>query len=279
MMSAGEQSDYHHRATGAGFSTAAVTYDAEEEGNPILLWMRERAARVMRRGFADGSLLLELGCGTGIEAERLAARGCRLVLTDVAPGMLDRATAKISAINGALRGAHLLPASRIDELVECYGRGSFDGAYSSFGPLNCEPDPRPVAEGLAALVRPGGRVILSVINRLCPQEIFWYALHLDFRNAFRRLGGPVVARAVPGIEPSVATWYYTPGDYRRVFSRDFRMLSCRALPLIIPPPYLGHLVRRMPRVLRLAGSIDDMLSPLPVFRSLGDHFLVELERR
>lgn len=189
MMSAGEGPDGHHRATGAGFSTAAITYDADEEGNPILLWMRERAARVMNRSFADGSLLLELGCGTGIEAERLAARGCRLVLTDVAPGMLERARAKVSVIDGALQGAHLLPAARIGELVELYGRGSFDGAYSSFGPLNCEPDPRPVAEGLAALVRPGGRIVLSVINRICPQEILWYALHLDFKKCVPSAGG------------------------------------------------------------------------------------------
>lgn len=89
----------------------------------------------------------------------------------------------------------------------------------------------------------------------------------------------MVARAVPGIEPSVATWYYTPGDYRRVFNRDFRVVSCRAFPLVLPPPYLGHLVRRVPQVLRLAGYVDDTLSPLPVLRSLGDHFLVELERR
>lgn len=279
MTSAAEKSDENYRATGAGFSTAAITYDADEEGNPILLWMRQRVADVMQGSFAAGDLLLELGCGTGIEAQRLAARGCRLVLTDVAPGMLERATAKVGAIDGALHGGHLLPASRISELVERYGRGSFDGAYSSFGPLNCEPDARPVAEGLAALVRPGGRIVLSVINRVCPPEILWYALHLDFRNAFRRLGGPVMARAIPGIEPSVATWYYTPGDYRRAFRRDFRILNCRALPLLLPPPYLGHIARRMPRLLHLAGRIDDALSPLPVLRSLGDHFLMELERR
>jgi len=269
----------NHIATGEGFSIAAATYDADEEGNPILLWMRRRAEILMQRNFPAGSRLLELGCGTGIEAERLASRGCSLVLTDVATGMLERATAKVERIDGALAGAHLMPASRIGDLVGIYGRGSFDGAYSSFGPLNCEPDARPIAKGLAELVRPGGRVVLSVINAVCPTEILWYAFHLDFRNAFRRLGGPVVARAIPGIAPSVMTWYYTPGDYRRAFSRDFNVLSCRSLPLVIPPPYLGHLMRRFPRSFRLAGRIDDLLAPLPLFRSLGDHFLVEMERR
>jgi SAM-dependent methyltransferase len=269
-----------YQATGEGFGEAARTYDEDEDGNILLMWMRERAARVMERAFPPGSTLIELGCGTGIEAARLGAKGHRLVLTDVSAGMLEKAVPKVSrSRDGALLGAHQIPAARIGSLVEQYGRGSFDGAYSSFGPLNCEPDPVPVARGLAELVRPGGRVVLSVINRLCPTEMAWFALRLDPGGATRRVRGPLLARAVPGGSLSVMTYYYSPADYIRAFGPDFHVLGYKALPLLLPPPYLSHLMRRVPRLFKLLGRLDDLLARLPVLRSMGDHFLMELERK
>jgi SAM-dependent methyltransferase len=275
-----ETTELQYRATGEGFAEAARTYDEDEDGNILLAWMRERAARVMERAFPPGSALIELGCGTGIEAARLVAKGHRLVLTDVSAGMLERAVPKVSAVrDGGLLGAHRIPAARVGELVERYGRASFDGAYSSFGPLNCEPDPAPVARGLAELVRPGGRVVLSVINRVCPTEMAWFALRLDPGGATRRLRGPILARAVPGGSLSVMTYYYSPADYMRAFAPGFRVLGYRALPLLLPPPYLSHLMRRVPRLFNALGRADDLLSSLPVLRSMGDHFLMELERK
>lgn len=274
-----ETTEARYQATAEGFAEAARTYDQDEDGNILLVWMRERAARIMARAFPPGSTLIELGCGTGIEAARLVAGGHRLVLTDVSPGMLEKAVPKVSAVrDGGLLGAHQMPAARIGELVERYGRASFDGAYSSFGPLNCEPDPAPVARGLAELVRPGGRVVLSVINRICPTEMMWYALHLNLKEATRRVRGPVLARAVPGGTLSVMTYYYSPADYIRAFSPHFRVLGYGALPVILPPPYLAHLMARVPRLFKALGRADDLVARLPLFRSMGDHFLMELER-
>ncbi|HVZ38041.1 MAG TPA: methyltransferase domain-containing protein [Candidatus Kapabacteria bacterium] len=271
--------DLHYQATADGFAEAARTFDEDEEGNILLLWMRERSARLMNQAFAPGGMLLELGCGTGIEASRLVAAGHRIVLTDVSAGMLERAVPKVSAVREkGLVGAHQMPAAQIGTLVDRYGRAAFDGAYSSFGPLNCEPDPVPVAQGLAELIRPGGRVVLSVINRICPAEVLWYALHLMPGTATRRLRGPALSSAVPGAAPSFLTYYYSPSDFTRAFSGSFRVLGCRALPLILPPPYTAHVMRRFPRLFHLLGRLDDALAALPVLRSMGDHFLMELER-
>jgi SAM-dependent methyltransferase len=275
-----EAAEDDYRSTGRGFSEAAITYDQDEEGNPVLVWMRERAWEIMSKRFPPGSRLLELGSGTGIEAERLAAGGREVALVDVAEGMLERASAKVRSHGpAALLGAHLMPAARIESLVDIYGEGSFDGAYSSFGPLNCEPSLVPVAQGLARLVRPGGHVVLSIINRVYPFEIAWYALHGDLRRARRRLGGPVLAPALAGGESNVMTWYYTPADAIAAFAPWFDVASLRALALLVPPPYLPGPVRRAPGLFKAIGKLDDMLSPLPVLRGLGDHFLVDFTRR
>ena len=56
-----------------------------------------RFYRAIDRHFRRGAALLELGCGTGDDALALASRGYRVVATDVAAGMVERARAKVTA--------------------------------------------------------------------------------------------------------------------------------------------------------------------------------------
>ena len=206
-----------------GFDAAAERYDADELGNEVLAHMRARVFRYFRLAFSRHSKLIELGSGTGTEAARLVSeRDCEVALVDVSPRLLDHAARKVRATKaGNLLGTHLLEARSVGKLEETYGPRSFDGAYSSFGPLNCEPDLNPIAHGLASLVRPGGTVVLSVINRWCPVEVAWFAAHGQWREASRRWGGPVHAAAYPGGPKDVHTWYYSRRDIARAFALRF----------------------------------------------------------
>ena len=171
-----------------------------------------------------GTRVLELGCGTGAEAIHLAGRGVHVVATDAAPAMIAALAAKLAPGGPAapLAGGItplVLPAGRAGDLVDRYGRGAFDGAYSSFGPLNCEPNIAPVAAALAALVRPGGRVVLSLlINRYCLWETAWYLRAGQSGPAFRRWPGRAAA-TVRGAwqEERITIFYWTPGAVERVF--------------------------------------------------------------
>ncbi len=264
-----------------GFDAAAARYDADEEGNVVLAHMRTRANAHLRGAFARGATLLELGSGTGTEAASLVREhACRVTLVDPSGELLDRASAKVRAAHErGLKGAHALPAREVGSLASLYGAGSFDGAYSSFGPLNCEPSLVPVARGLADLVRPGGAVVLSVINRWCPAEVGWFAAHAEWRDATRRWGGPVDAAAFPGGPKDVRTWYYSRSDIERAFHDDFALEHVEALPLLWPPPYLDFLVRRFPRTFRALEPVDRWAARRPLLRELGDHVLVRLRRR
>ncbi len=264
-----------------GFDATAERYDVDEAGNRVLAHMRARVSRQLCDAFAAGGCFLELGSGTGTDAARLvSARRCRVALLDVSPRLLDRATSKVrSARHDALLGAHCLPARSVGELTRTYGAGFFDGAYSNFGPLNCEPDLRGVAEGLAELVRPGGALVLSVINRWCPMEVGWFALHGQWRQAVRRWNGPVLAAAYPGGPKDVRTWYYSGGDIESAFAASFRVEYVEALPLLWPPPYLDFLVARYERLFRSLTSIEQSASRSPFLRQLGDHTLLRLRRR
>ena len=265
----------------AGFDAAAARYDADEEGNPVLAHMRGRAFRALTTAFARGSRLLELGSGTGTEAARLVREHqCRVALLDPSAHLLARATTKVRAAGAeGLLGAHVLAAHDVRALVSIYGPSSFDGAYSSFGPLNCEPSLDPVALGLASLVRPGGSLVVSIINRWCPFEVGWFSLHGQWREARRRWGGPVQAAAYPGGPKDVRTFYYSRGAVVEAFGPHFRLDGVEALPLLLPPPYLDFLVTRFPRLFDVAGRLEPWAARLPVLHDLGDHVLVRMRRR
>lgn len=269
-----------YETTAAGFDGAAADYDAHEAGNLVLERLRAEHWRWFEWAFPAPARLLELGSGTGREAARLAAHGRKVALLDVAPAMLTTAARRVEEANPAnLLGQHLLPAARVGQLVETYGPASFDGAYSSFGPLNCEPDLAKVAAGLARLIRPGGRLVFSVMPRWCLSEIAWFGLHGEFGNATRRFGRrPVLARALPGQAQLVHTYYYNPGPFSRAFRPYFRRTRLKALPLLWPPPYLAHLPARWPGFFNRLGRVDDWVTgTFPGLAAFGDHFLIELQ--
>jgi SAM-dependent methyltransferase len=262
------------------FDAAADRYDADEAGNRVLAHMRARTLGRMVAAFAPGARLVELGSGTGTEAARLIEHGCRVALVDVAPRLLDRAAAKVRAVRAdGLLGVHLAPARSVGDLAPVYGGGSFDGAYSSFGALNCEPALEPVAQGLAALVRPGGALVVSIINRWCPAEVAWYAAHGRWREAARRWGGPVHAAAYPGGPRDVVTWYHARREIERAFAAAFRVEHAEALPLLWPPPYLDSLVARFEAFFHALEPVERWAAPRPILRDLGDHVLMQLRRR
>lgn len=72
--------------------------------------------------------------------------------------------------------------------------------------------------------------------------------------------------------------YYTPRTFVRAFAPQFTLKEVKSLPFVLPPPYLSHLVDRWPALLDRGQHIERRLSARFPFHSLGDHFLVVLER-
>jgi ubiquinone/menaquinone biosynthesis C-methylase UbiE len=267
------------------FSLYAPTYDSEQAINPIARWSRRRNLAVLERAFPAGSRVLELGCGTGEEAIHLARRGVSVVATDAAPGMISVLRDKLSPdgeahdVSGRVETL-ILPASQLATLRRERPDTTFDGAYSSFGPLNCEPDLQGTLDELARLVKPGGRVVISILTKYCLWETAWYLLHGDFKSAFRRWGGATQATVRDEWRQlRVPVYYWSTRRVRRVARPYFDVERQMALPWLLPPQYLAGLVARFPRAFRLLARIDRKLAAAWPFYTLGDHYLVVLVRR
>ena len=267
------------------FSRYAPDYDREQQANLLARWTRARSKRILARSFRPGDRVLEIGCGTGEEALYLASRGVSVVATDASAGMIEAVRTKLAALGvgdpRAIRvSARVLAAREIGQLVGEFGSGSFSGAYSSFGPLNCEADLRPVASALAELVRPGGKVVISLLNRFCAWETLWHMAKLQPRTAFRRWGGRAQAtvREAWG-DQKIPVYYWTPSTIDRLFIPHFSTVRRSALTWALPPPDLEGLVKHRPRLLRLLAYIEVRLASRWPFNAIGDHIVLEMVRR
>jgi 2-polyprenyl-6-hydroxyphenyl methylase/3-demethylubiquinone-9 3-methyltransferase len=128
------------------------------ELNPLRLQYVERIASAGGRQLATMDAL-DVGCGGGILSEAIARKGARVLGIDLAPAVLQVAT--LHALEGGV-------AVRYREIaVDALAREqpqSFD-IITCMEMLEHVPDPASIVQSLAALVRPGGDIVVSTLHR------------------------------------------------------------------------------------------------------------------
>jgi 2-polyprenyl-6-hydroxyphenyl methylase/3-demethylubiquinone-9 3-methyltransferase len=163
----------------AKFEAAAHRFwDLDGEFKPLHKLNPVRARYVEERAQLAGAKALDVGCGGGLLAESLARAGAQVVGIDLAPTMIE--TARLHALDSGLS---------IDYRVEAAEHlatqaGPFD-VITCMEMLEHVPDPGATIAVLAGLVRPGGDVFISTINR-------------NFKSfALAIVGAEYLARLVP----------------------------------------------------------------------------------
>jgi SAM-dependent methyltransferase len=253
------------------FDPVAPDYDAHFTDSTLGRLLRRAAWRWLDRAFAPGDRVLELNCGTGEDAVHLAGRGVRVLATDASPAMLAVAQAKLE--RAGLTDTVAVKRVELEHLARELGPSEpLDGAFSNFGGLNCVADLGGVARALAALLKPGARVVLCVMGPLVPWEWAWFVAH----------GQP--AKAVRRLAPSGAAWrgatvhYPSPRALRRTFAPEFALRRLGPLGVLLPPTYAESWARRHPALLARLDRWERRLETWSSLAWLGDHYLVELER-
>jgi ubiquinone/menaquinone biosynthesis C-methylase UbiE len=261
----------HVLDTQQAFDSVAAEYDGLSGNNALVQRMRRRLWDTAQRTFPPGSRLLDLGCGTGLDAIHLAHCGYQILAIDAAPRMVARTRAR--AVEEGVQQAVMAEVLDMHHLSHL-APASFDGIYSDLGAINCVLDLPAVARSCAALLKPQGRLIASVMGRWCPWEIAYYMTHGQPRRAFVRRARGAVPVGLSG--HAVWTHYWTPQEWYAAFSAGFALTHYRALGLLAPPPYLIGVQRRFPTFVAALARLDDRLGALPGARNLGDHFLMVL---
>jgi ubiquinone/menaquinone biosynthesis C-methylase UbiE len=263
------------RDTQQAFDSVAADYDGPRGNNALIQDMRHEMWRCLDAEFAHCSRLIDLGCGTGLDAVRMAQQGHFVTATDWSPQMVERTRDRAAreraadSVQALAVGAH--------ELHRLQGEQAFDGAYSNLGALNCVPDLSVVARECARLLKPGGTLVFTIIGRICPWEIAyflgqgrWQRVKIRYARAF-----------VPVRMNNHTIWtrYYRPREFYRAFTEHFVLAHYRGLCVFAPPPYLTWMPEQHARGYERLWRLDRRVSAWPLLRGIGDHFLIVMKKR
>ncbi|HLT45212.1 MAG TPA: bifunctional 2-polyprenyl-6-hydroxyphenol methylase/3-demethylubiquinol 3-O-methyltransferase UbiG [Luteimonas sp.] len=107
----------------------------------------------------SGAAVLDVGCGGGLLSEAMALRGARVTAIDLAPDLLQ-----VAKLHGLESGAQVDYRLSSVEALAAEAPASFD-AITCMELLEHVPDPASVLSACATLLRPGGRLFVSTLNR------------------------------------------------------------------------------------------------------------------
>lgn len=122
--------------------------------NPLRVdWIREQA------GTLQGRKVLDVGCGGGLLSEALATEGAEVTGIDLADEPLQ-----VARLHGRESGVHVQYENTSAETHAGAHPAQYD-LVVCMELLEHVPDPASVVQACAALVKPGGLVYLSTLNR------------------------------------------------------------------------------------------------------------------
>lgn len=259
----------------SAFDRIAPDYDATFSTSAIGRAQRNAVWIEMDRAFHYGQRVLEINCGTGIDAIHMALRGIQVEAYDAAPRMISLAErrAKMTTAPGSARFQCL----RTEELERLAPTVPYDGVLSNFSGLNCVTDLRPLAQDLSRLIRPGGKAVLCVFGRFCLWEMLWYVSAGRPDKALRRLDRKQV-QAKLAADATVGIRYWSVRELKEVLRPYFRLQRQRGVGVVVPPSYAESLALEFPRLFRTAAKIDAVIGRWPTIRAAADHVVLTFER-
>lgn len=179
-------------------------WDPESEFRPLhqinplrLNWITQCA------GPLDGRRIVDVGCGGGILSEAMARQGAQVLGVDLAERSL-----KVAQLHAMEAGVDNVSYREISaEALADEGLGQFD-IVTCMEMVEHVPDPAAIVTACAKLVKPGGWVFLSTLNRN-PKSFLFAIVGAEYLLRMLPTGTHEYAKFIRPSE--LATWCRTAG--------------------------------------------------------------------
>lgn len=264
------------------FDAMAAGYD-DVARSAVGVHYRRRVDAIVDRHLPPEGRVLDVGCGTGIDAARLAGVGHDVVAVDGSANMVERARARLSATDD-LRGRAVVHQCDLDHLdtnpVTAPGADEYGGPFAlvlaNFGAINCSRDLPRFGRWLASVLEGDGVAVLVTMAPICPPELL-QGLVTGNRGllARRRSGpsGPSGGRNDDAHDPhaAVAVRYFSARRLVAELGPGFVLEDARAIGVVVPTFEQRRLAEGRPRLLRSLGFVDRMVGSPAVGLATGDH--------
>src|SRR5437763_10607717 len=141
-----------------------------------------RVDAIKRMGIKPGDRVLEVGVGTGINAD-LYPPDCAVTGIDLSSSMLEKARERV-----ARKGVRNVRLLQMDAANLKFADDSFDIVYAPYV-ISVVPDPVTVAREMRRVCRPGGRIIILNHFRSKNPAMAWiergispFTVHIGFKS-------------------------------------------------------------------------------------------------
>ena len=259
------------------FDLLASTYDADFTVSTIGRLQRERVWSFLQKLLhtKQGPLkILEINCGTGEDAIRLAGLGHTVIASDGSAAMIEKAKEKAASYNINVPVEFVV--CPFDKLSTLFVNEKFDLIFSNFGGLNCidQPALSQLHEDLSSLIKPGGDLFFVIMSPYCMWEIFYYCTKGKLKTAFRKLSKSINFN-INGA--TIPVHYYSPARIRKIFATSFSFLQQHPVGLFIPPSYLEKKFEIRPHWLERLNKLEKR-SGYSFLSPFADHYCISFKR-
>lgn len=138
---------------------AARWWDPNGESRPLHDLNPARLGYIASHCPLPGVVALDLGCGGGLLAEAMAAAGAEVTAIDLAPEVLE--VARMHLLESGLAVDYRQVSA---EALAAEEPGRYD-LVACMEMLEHVPDPSAIISACARLLKPGGKLVLSTLNR------------------------------------------------------------------------------------------------------------------
>jgi SAM-dependent methyltransferase len=261
----------YHDEVAAYYDAEAEDFEARAGQNHVLEQLRQ-AFRDVTMAYGP-QRMLEVGYGPGLDMEWFADQPNIMTVhgLDVTPSFHRIVTGKSeSRGDGKI---HALLGSAEDAEQKMEGK-EVDTVVVFFGALNTTADLAKAAESIANVLRPGGRAVLTFVNRWYAFDILWNVMTLRPRRAFARLrpvwGGYSPTRHLPSV-------CHSSRSVRKAFAPHLKRVRRQGFCITHPAWYRHHWAPEGSLRNRVLHAIDRALRFTP-FWNLGEYSLYVYER-
>lgn len=261
------------------FDMLAETYDADFTYSAIGKLQRDRVWQGLYKLLAtyDRPIkILEINCGTGYDALKLASLGHNVTATDASDVMISKAKEKLLLTSDHAERVEFIQCG-FNELKGHFNGEKFNLVFSNFGGINCISSAaiKKLSNDLSELLNKDGYAFLTVMSRFCLWEIFYYLSKGKLATAFRRQKEYAVFGKGEGAMP---VYYYSPRQLKKLFEPHFKPVQTYSAGLFIPPSYLEQQFMKKQKLLSRLEASEQKLGNYSWTARFADHFCIVFKK-
>jgi len=263
--------DGYHNVVADHYEAGAEEYEMRSCNNHVLEGLRDAFREVTME--QSPKRMLEIGYGPGVDMMWFADQnGVEQVHgIDLTP-TFERIVRDKAATRGDGKVQPLKGAA--DQAVELLGEAAVDTVYVYFGALNTTEDLDRAAQAIHDVLAPGGKAVLTFVNKWYAFEILWNLVTFRPRKAMAR-----VRKVWTGYSPTKHLASHCPSsrEVRKAFGKRLTLRRRQGYCIVHPAWYRHHWGPEGSRRSRAFHTIDRWLRWTP-FWNLGEHSLYVYER-